>query len=200
MKTKLVLIGVGLFVLSVVASRASDTSSYQSYQASQTNHSIFNLTGDDSDNLYRNMEGSIEAFGTGTVEDHHHDYDYYGGYDHHHRHVQGGGGIGGEFFFCRYIGIEAEASSERFFPNFVDDVGGNLVARLPIGNTGLAPYIFGGAGHQFNPGPATYGDAGVGLEYRFTPCIGAFIDARAMLPDHHEQGYGMGRLGVKFVF
>src|SRR4051794_38728556 len=54
-----------------------------------------------------------------------------------------GAGVGVEYFFHRNLGIEAEAFSDDVDGNFVDNVNGNLIARFPLGTSGVAPYIFG---------------------------------------------------------
>jgi hypothetical protein len=108
-------------------------------------------------------------------------------------------GAGAEYFFCRYVGVEAEGFSESIHHSFVDDFGGNLVLRLPIGESGFAPYAFGGGGHRADPEPGTYADGGAGVEYRFNPHVGIFIDARWVLPDKVHD-FAMGRLGFRFAF
>src|SRR6185503_837023 len=60
-----------------------------------------------------------------------------------------GGGV--SYFFNRYVGIEAYAYSESLSDHLVDNVDGDLVVRVPLGNHGLAPYGFGGGGRQFDP-------------------------------------------------
>jgi hypothetical protein len=147
--------------------------------------------------LYQAYDISVEAFGLGTVNERNRD-DYYGG--HHYRQGQLGAGAGLEFFINRYIGIEAEGFSETTHNTFVNDAGGNLVFRWPIGQTGLAPYVFGGGGHEFYPvTDNNYADGGVGLEYRFVRWFGVFTDARFVATEHTHT-YGLGRLGAKFTF
>lgn len=146
--------------------------------------------------MYRASEISLGAFGMGTVGER--TLDHFTGHNIS-RHGRLGMGADVEYFFLRYLGIEAEAWSENPDHVFVNDVGGNLVARIPIGNTGLAPYAFGGAGHSFVPVPATYGDFGAGLEFRFCRWAGVFVDGRYVIPDRLGN-YGMGRAGVRFSF
>jgi hypothetical protein len=162
----------------------------------QNTNVAMNYLDNSSDQLYRNMEVNLEAFGMGTVDEH--GGNIFDG-NHYSNHVRGGVGAGLEFFMWRYIGIEGEAWSETTHHSFVNDAGGNLVLRWPIGNTGLSPYIFGGGGYQWLPGQTTYEDGGAGLEFRFTPMIGIFADARFVTADK-TSNYGMGRLGVKFSF
>jgi hypothetical protein len=40
---------------------------------------------------------------------------------------------------------------------------------------------------------------GAGMEFHFTPHVGLFIDARAVLPNESEY-YGVARLGLRFAF
>ena len=191
MKIKNAVSVVGISVLFLGAGlQAADMSAIQS-----TNTTL-NLLDANSDEIYRNMELNVQAFGMGTVNDHGNNPfngNRYG------RHVQVGLGAGLEFFFMKYIGVEAEGFSTSTHGSFVNDFGGNLVLRLPIGQTGLAPYIFGGGGHEWEPSETGYGDGGAGLEFRFTPWIGIFADAR-YVATVHDNNYGMGRLGVDFSF
>src|SRR5262245_41400708 len=57
-----------------------------------------------------------------------------------------GGGAGLNYFFTRLFGIGTDfnISSKPDDLHLVDYWVGNLYARLPIGNSGLAPYIYGG--------------------------------------------------------
>jgi hypothetical protein len=148
------------------------------------------------DELFRPKELSLDVFAAASGDDRHHNDDY--GYNHH-RDGRGGGGGGLEYFFCRYIGVEAESFALANEHNTESALGGNLVLRLPIGQTGLAPYIFGGGGSEWTYRSEGYSDAGAGLEYRFNKAFSIFADGRAGLPTH-TRDYGMGRFGVKFIF
>lgn len=145
---------------------------------------------------YRANEFNLDLFGTGTV----------GKQTLEHASVHRverdgrlGAGVGLSYFLSRYIGVEAEAYSESTAHNFIDNVGGNLVGRLPIGNIGLAPYIFGGGGRQCDPLYQWTLDAGAGLEWRVASRVGIFVDARYVWADK-TRDYGLGRLGLKFGF
>ena len=95
-----------------------------------------------------------------------------------------GPGIGISYFPHRNIGLQAESYHDGSRgDHFVDAVGGHLVGRFPLRKNGLAPYIFGGAGRQFDPGPQWTWDAGGGLEWRFFRHMGAFADGRFVWPD-----------------
>jgi len=111
-----------------------------------------------------------------------------------------GAGAGLSYFFCRYVGVEGYAYSESTGGrHFVDNVGGDLVGRLPIGNSGVAPYIFAGGARQLDPLIQWTLDAGGGVEWRFAPHVGVFVDARYVWADETKD-YGLGRLGLKVGF
>src|SRR5690349_21110856 len=69
------------------------------------------------------------------------------------RHGFWGGGVGLNYFLTRNFGIGTDfnISSKPDDQNLVDYVVGNLYARLPLGNSGFAPYIFGGGGRATSP-------------------------------------------------
>lgn len=119
------------------------------------------------------------------------------------RHGFWGGGAGLNYFFTRELGIGTDfnISSKPDDINLVDNWVGNLYARLPLGNSGLAPYIFGGGGRAMSPiYQWTYG-GGVGLEYRFNPTTGIFSDARFLWGDKGTIYDNLViRAGLRFVF
>src|SRR5437879_11191328 len=101
----------------------------------------------------------------------------------------------------REIGIGADITMLENGGNFIDEALGSIIARWPLEPSGFAPYIFGGGGRAFDYGwsPAIlsaagaptrhYGwlvDFGVGLEYRFNPGTGVFIDGRYVWHDAHN--------------
>jgi len=145
---------------------------------------------------YRANELSLEAFGGATLGEH--TINHLSG-DRVLRNGRLGAGAGLNYFITRYVGIEGEAFTENTAHNFVDSVSGSLVLRLPLGQSGLAPYAFGGGGRQFDPLYEWFGHAGAGLEYRFTPHIGLFADARYVLTQR-TRDYGLGRFGLRFIF
>lgn len=111
-----------------------------------------------------------------------------------------GPGVGISYFFHRNVGVQVEAYSDSSRGDyFVDAVGGHLVGRFPMGEKHLAPYVFFGAGRQFDPGPQWTWDAGAGLEWRFHKHIGVFIDGRYVWADK-SRDFGLGRLGIKLGF
>jgi hypothetical protein len=146
--------------------------------------------------LYRAYELSVDGFGTASA----------GKYTINHpsnarvRHdVRLGAGAGMNYFFTRNIGIGAEAYSENTTGTFIDSASANLTLRLPLGQSGFAPYAFGGGGRHFDALKEWFAQAGGGIEYRFNPHVGIFIDARAVLPNEARY-YGVARLGMRFAF
>lgn len=110
-----------------------------------------------------------------------------------------GAGIGLNYFFTRYLGLGGDAYTESTKGTFVDNASGNLIIRIPIETIRLAPYVYGGGGRQFDSNDRWFGQAGAGIEVRFTPNFGLFTDARYVFPD--EAGnFGVGRLGLRFAF
>jgi len=115
------------------------------------------------------------------------------------RHGSWGGGVGLNYFFTRNIGIGGDILIPDDGGNFVNNMDGSLIARFPIANSGLAPYVYGGGGRQTDPVWQWTGHAGVGLEYRFNPVTGVFADARYTWVDKTPDEI-MLRAGVRFVF
>lgn len=146
--------------------------------------------------LYRSSELSVDVFGTASLGEY--SIDHLSGSRAKHN-TRLGAGAGVNCFFTRYIGVGADAYSENTTGAFIDSTSGNLIFRLPLGQSGLAPYAFGGGGHQFDLARAWFGQVGAGMEYRFTQNVGAFVDARWVLPDK-TINYGVGRLGLRFAF
>ena len=110
-----------------------------------------------------------------------------------------GAGASIGYYFIRYVGVEGYAYSESTSEHFVDNVGGDLHLRLPLGHSGFALYGLAGGGRQFDPVIQWYTDAGGGVEWRFTDHVGIFVDARYVWVDE-TRDYGLGRVGLKFGF
>lgn len=110
-----------------------------------------------------------------------------------------GAGIGMNYFLTRNVGVGAEVYSENTAHSLVDSTSASVIARFPLGQSGIAPYVYGGGGRQCDPTTLWFAHAGAGLEYRFTPRVGAFVDARYVLTDG-TANYGLGRIGVRFGF
>lgn len=148
------------------------------------------------DQYYREHEISFDAFAVGAVGQQtiNHLNDLSSNRIRHDGRL--GAGLGINAFFCRYVGVGAEADSENTTHAFVDNASGNVILRLPIAETGLAPYIFGGGGYQFDPVRQGFGQAGLGLEFRFLKCVGIFVDGRAVIPAHTDT-YAVARGGLR---
>jgi hypothetical protein len=177
MKNKM-LVGGTMLMLAVTSALGAET--------------VSNNQGD----YYRSSELSVDAFGSGSL----------GEYTLNHlsgpsvrQNVRFGLGAGLSYFITRNIGIGGEAYSENTTGAFIDSASANLTLRLPLGQSGFAPYAFGGGGHQFDAAKLWFGQAGAGMEYRFTPHVGVFLDARAVWPNETRL-YGVGRVGLRFAF
>ena len=148
------------------------------------------------ESLFRAQETSVDLFGTVSVG------------QETINHIAGnrvrkdgrlGAGVGMNYFLTRNLGIGAEAYSENTRHSFVDNASGNLIFRIPIDTLHLAPYLYGGGGYQFDTAERFFGQAGAGVEFRFTKCCGIFADARYVIPDGTKK-YGVGRAGIRLSF
>jgi hypothetical protein len=143
--------------------------------------------------LYHPNEFSIDGSFVGVL----HEYDFNSN-GLHRKNYRFGGDVGANYFFTQYIGIGGDAYAlAQHSPSFVDTATGNLIVRFPLGP--FAPYIFGGAGYQFERIDQIVGGGGVGLEIRLVPHFGIFADAR-YLAAVKTADYGLGRAGVRLSF
>ena len=147
------------------------------------------------DNRYTANELSMDFFGSYLAREHKIENLFHNSI----RHGFWGGGVGANYFFTRELGVGADLNIPDDGGKFVDSVSGSLIARLPIADTGLAPYVFGGGGRQTQPAWEYFGHAGVGMEYRFNPGTGIFADARYMWVKHTSDTI-LFRAGLRFVF
>lgn len=115
------------------------------------------------------------------------------------RHGHWGGGVGLNYFFTQNFGIGGDINMPDDGHHLVDNAYGQLIARYPICNSGLAPYVFGGGGRQIDPAWEWEGHAGVGIEYRWNPGMGLFTDARYTWVKNTPDEI-MFRAGLRFVF
>jgi hypothetical protein len=114
-----------------------------------------------------------------------------------------GGGAGANYFFTRELGFGADfnISSKPDDLNLVDQVTGNFIARLPLGNSGLAPYLIGSGGREISPRWGWLYGGGVGLEMRLNPTTGIFSDARFLWSDRSTADDRLViRAGVRLTF
>lgn len=146
------------------------------------------------DHLYHAQEMSVDLYGVGLL----HESDFDNGVRARHD-LRYGGGAGLNFFFTRFIGVGADADAITFHHSFVDTTTGNLIFRMPIPHTGLAPYLFGGAGYQFQGIDQVVGGGGIGLEIRVVQHFSFFVDARYMAAQKTDD-FGIGRAGVRLRF
>lgn len=112
---------------------------------------------------------------------------------------QWGGDVGLNYFFTREIGLSADINMPDNGGNLVDAVLGNVIGRLPLGNSGFAPYLFGGGGRTTDRTWEWMGQAGLGLEFRFNKTIGLYSDGRYLWPQHSAEGLLL-RAGIRIVF
>lgn len=157
---------------------------------------IYSNSYTDVNDFYRDHEFSIDVFAGGSLGEQ--TIDHLSG-DRIHRNGRLAVGAGANIFFTKYVGIGGDGYSENTTGPFVDYVYGNLILRFPIVNTGIAPYIFGGGGYQFDPISQPLADGGGGIEFRFSPNVGIFVDARYVFADKTDN-FGVGRLGFRFSF
>jgi hypothetical protein len=147
--------------------------------------------------LYRCQELDLDLFGSATLGKE--TLEHISGDRLKHRTLYGGGG-GLTYFFCKYVGVGGEYDAEtREGGGFFDSADGNVFLRIPILQTGLAPYIFGGGGYQFQDIRQDFGQAGGGLEFRFCRHYGIFVDGRYVIADKTEN-YAEARVGFRIAF
>ena len=106
-----------------------------------------------------------------------------------------GPGVGINYFITKYVGVGAETYADAFEPPYL--INGMGIFRYPLGDSGLAPYAFGGFGRQWDHAAQWLGYIGGGLEYRLNPLTGAFVDVREVFADR-TRDYEMVRFGFRF--
>lgn len=150
----------------------------------------------ETDDRYNANETVFDAFGTATVGQQ--TIDHFSSSRVRHD-ARLGAGLGLSYFATRNFGVAVDAYSESVQHSLVDSTSASLIFRLPLGSSGFAPYAFGGGGRQFDLNDLWFGQVGGGIEYRFTPKFGVFVDARYVLPER-TQNYGLMRAGVRLSF
>jgi hypothetical protein len=115
------------------------------------------------------------------------------------RHGTWGGGVGLNYFFTRELGIGGDINMGANGGAFVDQAIGSVIARWPFEPAGIAPYVFGGGGRGIDPTWEWLGHAGIGLEYRFNPVTGIFVDTRYIWADKSNDRIFF-RAGLRVVF
>jgi len=93
-------------------------------------------------------------------------------------------GISAAYFFTEFIGIQASYSLVFSSPE-LHDLAGSVVARYPIKDICLAPYVYGGGGYADNTTGQATGHIGTGLDWRFDDNhgMGVFVDYRYTFAD-----------------
>jgi hypothetical protein len=146
--------------------------------------------------LYRAQELSLGLFGSGALGQDTLDHLTGERFAHH---LRLGAGADADFFLTRYLGVGVEAWSESTHHSFVNDVSGDLIARIPIDHTCIAPYGFLGGGREFEPVLQWDGYLGAGVEFRFCRHFSFFVDGRYVFAQT-SQNYGLGRAGLRLSF
>lgn len=147
------------------------------------------------ENQYTANELSLDMFGSYISDEHKIENVFHNTV----RHGFWGGGVGLNYFPLPYLGIGGDINMPVNGGKLIDNAYGQLIGRLPICNTGLAPYVFGGGGRQIEPSWQWEGHAGVGIEYRLNPGWGVFTDARYTWVKHSSDEI-LFRAGLRFVF
>ena len=147
--------------------------------------------------LYRSQELDVDLFGNASIGKQ--TLEHISG-DRLRHHAEYGGGGGLTYFFCKYVGVGGEYDADtREGGGFFDTAEGNIFLRVPILETGLAPYVFGGGGYEFQDVRQDFGQAGAGLEFRFCRHFGIFADGRYVFTDKTSD-YAEARAGFRFAF
>jgi hypothetical protein len=92
-----------------------------------------------------------------------------------------GPGVGVNYFITRNLGIGADSYADAFKLPY--QANASAIFRYPLGDSGLAPYGFAGAGRQWDNRAQWLGHLGIGLEYRFSERTGVFADVREVFPE-----------------
>ena len=119
------------------------------------------------------------------------------------RHGYGGGGAGLNYFFTELLGAGADfnISGKPDDEHPFDYVVGHVDLRLPLGNTGLAPYVSGIGGRGMSPTWQWVYGGGVGLEYRFNSYTGIFAEGRYLWSNESTSLSSLTiRVGLRLVF
>jgi Outer membrane protein beta-barrel domain len=110
-----------------------------------------------------------------------------------------GFGFGGNYFFTRELGIGLDSNIGFNGHSFFDYFHASAIYRYPIEEWHLAPYAIAGVGCEFDPGTELSGHFGGGVEYRFNPLTGVYVDATWNVV-HRVSNYVLLRGGIRVLF
>lgn len=115
-------------------------------------------------------------------------------------HIDGefGGGLRLNSFFSEYFGVSASWAVIGDAP--IHDVAVSFVARYPITDACLAPYVFAGPGGYFNSSNELTGHVGVGLDVRLFGCSGLFVEYKHTFAGGEVDDYGLLGAGYRWAF
>lgn len=108
-----------------------------------------------------------------------------------------GFGAAGNYFFNQFVGVGAETYADAFNKPYL--LNGLGEVRYPLEWLSLAPYGFFGLGRQWTYSAQWLINLGGGVEWRFAPKTGAFVDVRHVFATNTSD-YTMLRFGLRLVF
>lgn len=113
-----------------------------------------------------------------------------------------GAGLQADYFVTKNVGLSLATSKDRFDDGgFFQNLSIGPVVRLPIKDTGFAPYVLGGIGFDFDHQNDRFYYAGGGVEYRFTQRVGTFTDVQYRWRDYlNKGGESLVRAGLRWTF
>ena len=172
---------------------------YNAPEQAQTTPPSDNQMNHDDKDLYHANEFSVDLFAVGSL----HETERIHGVNVTGRpNVKWGGGVGVNYFFTKYLGVGGDFYSITFKRSFVDTTFGDAILRFPLGickSVGIAPYLFGGAGYQFQGVDQIVGGGGGGVELRLMPHFSIFGDVRYLIAVK-TRNFGVGRAGIRLSF
>ena len=124
---------------------------------------------------------TLDMFGTWADQNRHGEDDKFGG------------GLGLTYYIVRYFGVSADTWIDEWKAPY--RANANALLRLPLGNSGIAPYGIGGGGREWKYDTQWSTHAGAGLQFKLNPHTALFGDWRRVFPedtpDHHLVRFGM---------
>ena len=135
---------------------------------------------------FKEPDMTLDLFGTWA------DHDRFGAKD-----ENFGGGLGLTYYITRFVGISGDSYIEEWKAPY--RANGNLLLRIPIGQSGLAPYAIGGGGRQWKYVPQWTYHGGGGLQLKLNPYTALFGDWRRVFPEDTPD-YHLVRFGLNVGF